>query len=364
MSSSGRSSFGGVGQERAGVVARRVLLRVAEVALGVEGVVEPPLGDRGAGDGGVEDVGPAQHRERRQVAAEAPAADGDAGQVEPGVLRRQRQQAVDLVLEHGTGEVAVDRPLPLGTAAGRAAPVDHDDREPLVGEPLRGEVGGLRLHDPLGVRPAVRVERARGTARRPRRWGGGGRWPGGARRRGGSSRSGSRAVSRPSPARLGPPTTATDGAWLSSETRRTTTVSPPTTAEWTPSSAVSCSSPASVHRHTDVPVASSIGLAVNTTRSAPTSATARTWRSSGVTGVPPTTSRRVPSVSRQTTTRPSASRAGRARRALHPRVVVVGPQRLGGAGARIDAADLDAPLVAGVQARGGVRGRPSAASAR
>ena len=41
---------------------------------------------------------------------------------------------------------------------GRAPPVDDDDGEALVGEPLRGEVGVVRLHDARAVRTAVRVE--------------------------------------------------------------------------------------------------------------------------------------------------------------------------------------------------------------
>jgi hypothetical protein len=51
--------------------------RVAEVPLGVVGVVEPPLGHGSPGDGGVEHVGPAQHGEGGQVATEAPAPDAD-----------------------------------------------------------------------------------------------------------------------------------------------------------------------------------------------------------------------------------------------------------------------------------------------
>ena len=78
--------LGGQRQQRAGVVDVGLLGRVAEVALGVVRVVQPPLGDRRAGDGGVEHVGPAQHGERGEVAAEAPAADGDPLEVEHGVL--------------------------------------------------------------------------------------------------------------------------------------------------------------------------------------------------------------------------------------------------------------------------------------
>ena len=297
------------------------------------------------------DVGPAQHGEGGEVAAEAPPADRDARQVEARVLGRQRQQPVDLVLEDRAGEVAVDAALPRRAAARRAAPVDHHHGEALVGEPLRGEVGRPRLHDPLGVRARRRGRAAPGAGRvRPASWGSRSAV---ARRRSPTWRivtfgvtsgvatvaADGRAADHGDGAARG--RRATPGARRSCRRRRRRVC--------TPSSAVSCSTPASVHRHTEVPVASSIGLAVNTTRSSPTWATARTWRSSGVTGVPPTTRRRRPSASEHTTTRPSARRAGRARRPLHPRVVAVGPQRLGGARARVGAAHLDAALVARVQ---------------
>ena len=70
-------------------------------------------------------------------------------------------QAVDLVLEHGVGEIAVDRAFVLGTTARCAAAVDDDDGEPLVGEPLRAEIRVVRLHDALGVRATVRIHEHR-----------------------------------------------------------------------------------------------------------------------------------------------------------------------------------------------------------
>ena len=145
-------------QQRAGVVHVGLLVRIAEVPLGVVRVVQPPLGDRSAGDGGVEDVGPAQHGERRQVAAEAPPADGDPAEVEHAVLLGGRLQRLDLVVEDGRGEVEVHGPLPRRPAARRAPPVGDDDGEALVGEPLRRQVGVVGLHGAQRVRPAVRVE--------------------------------------------------------------------------------------------------------------------------------------------------------------------------------------------------------------
>jgi len=41
------------------------------------------------------------------------------------------------ILDHRTGEVVVHGALPLGPAPGCAATVDDDDRESLIGEPLR-----------------------------------------------------------------------------------------------------------------------------------------------------------------------------------------------------------------------------------
>ena len=76
MISSGRSSFGASSISEFRVVHLRVLVRMAEVALGVVRVVEPPVGDRRARDRRVEHVRPAQHRERGQVPAVGPAADG------------------------------------------------------------------------------------------------------------------------------------------------------------------------------------------------------------------------------------------------------------------------------------------------
>ena len=110
-----------------------------EVALGVVRVVEPPLGDRRAGDRGVEHVGSAQHGERGEVAAEAPAADGDAVEVEhPGVVARQpRGSASTWSSSSAVGQIEVDGALPAGPRPRRAATVGDDDREALVGEPLR-----------------------------------------------------------------------------------------------------------------------------------------------------------------------------------------------------------------------------------
>ena len=81
-------------------------------------------------------------------------------EVELGVqLGGGRASAVDLVVEHRRGEVEVDGPLPRRAAPGRAAPVDDDHREALVGEPLRRQVRRLGAHAPAG-RAGRRTDRA------------------------------------------------------------------------------------------------------------------------------------------------------------------------------------------------------------
>ena len=161
ISRSGRSSLAASGSSGARLVDVGVGLRISEVALRVEGVVEAPVRDRGAGDGGMEDVGAAQDGERGEVAAEAPAADRHPRQVEARVLLRQRQQPIDLVFEDRSGHVAVDAALPRRAASRGAPAIDDDDREALVREPLRGEVRAACLHHPLGVGPSVGVEQHR-----------------------------------------------------------------------------------------------------------------------------------------------------------------------------------------------------------
>ncbi len=174
MSSSGRVGRprprpGDLGDERRAVVHLGLGLGRAEVALGVVRVVQAPVGHRRPGDGGVEDVRPAEHGQRGQVATEAPPADRHAGEVELRVLLRRGVQGVDLVLEDRCGEVEVDGPLPGAAPARGAAAVGHDDGEALVGEPLRRVVGGAGGQHPLRVRAAVRIEQhgERGGVRGP-----------------------------------------------------------------------------------------------------------------------------------------------------------------------------------------------------
>ena len=148
-------------EQRAGVVRVRPMGGVAEVALGVVRVVEPPLGHRRAGDRGVEHVGAVEHRERGEVATEAPTPDRDPLEVETVEPLGGGVECVDLVVERRGRKVEMDVALPIAAASRRAAAVGDDHGEPLVGEPLRGRERVVRLHDAEGVRAAVRVEQDR-----------------------------------------------------------------------------------------------------------------------------------------------------------------------------------------------------------
>ena len=105
--------------------------------------------------------GRCEHGQRGEVAAEAPPADGDPIEVELGMLLGGELQRVDLIVEHGRRQIAVDGALPLGASARCAPTVDDHDRKALIGEPLRAEIGVVRMDDALRVRTAVRVEQHR-----------------------------------------------------------------------------------------------------------------------------------------------------------------------------------------------------------
>ena len=89
----------------------------------------------------MEDVRSVEDGQRGEVAAERPAGDADAAEVQVGVDRAERLQGGHLVVEHPLGEVLAHLELAGRSAARRAGAVDDDDREALVGQPL---VGGER----------------------------------------------------------------------------------------------------------------------------------------------------------------------------------------------------------------------------
>ena len=177
MRSSGRVSSGGERQERVRVVHLGLHVRVAEVALGVVRVVEPPFGDRRAGDGGVEHVGPSQHGERREVPAEAPATDRDPVEVELGVAfgggvervrsgrraRRWRGRRAPIARSASRGPGV---PRPSATSTAKPWSANHCDvRERVVVAHAR--VGRAARRTGRAA-PAAATRRGRGGAARRR----------------------------------------------------------------------------------------------------------------------------------------------------------------------------------------------------
>src|ERR1700677_521372 len=97
------------------------------------GVVIEPVDDRRPGYGSLVNVGPSQHRQGRHVAAERPAIDPDAVQVQLVILGAEGLQPVNLTVEGHAAEFLADGPLPVAAPAGCAAVIDGNYHEPLVG---------------------------------------------------------------------------------------------------------------------------------------------------------------------------------------------------------------------------------------
>ena len=108
----------------------------------------------------MEDIGTVDDGERREVPAERPSANRDPVEVELGEGVRDRVKADHLVLEYGTGEVTSHRALPRRCSR-RPAPVDDNDGEPLVGEPLGLAKRSLVVGDAGVVRATVGVHQDR-----------------------------------------------------------------------------------------------------------------------------------------------------------------------------------------------------------
>ncbi len=151
----------GVGDGRGVAVAVRVVLRVVEVALGPDGVVEAPVGDRRAGDRRRPGAGAVEHRVEGVGAAAGPAPEADAVRVDPP----EALQVVDpgeLCRQVARAEAAIGAVFAPLAEEGRSAVVDHQDgvaalghhlvpqaaaaRAPAVGHHLRGGAAVV-VHD-------------------------------------------------------------------------------------------------------------------------------------------------------------------------------------------------------------------------
>ena len=75
-----------VAMQRRDVVACRILLGCAHVTLGIDGVVETPVGDRGHGYTATEHIGTFTHGHEGVETAETPSPDGDTVLIDIGLL--------------------------------------------------------------------------------------------------------------------------------------------------------------------------------------------------------------------------------------------------------------------------------------
>ena len=100
-------------QQAAAVISRSVCLRVAQVALGIARVVQPPLGDGRPCNCRVEHMRHLQHCQCCKVAAEGPSDDADPARVDvSGVKSGQCSHGGRLVLKRWRCEVVVHAALP------------------------------------------------------------------------------------------------------------------------------------------------------------------------------------------------------------------------------------------------------------
>jgi hypothetical protein len=107
-----------------------------EIAFRVTGIVIEPVGDRGTGDGSVEDIRPTKCRESAQVATIRPAHDANPVQVQLWKSGSQSQKGGDLFIQWKVSELIGDRALPGATTSGCATSVGSDHDEALIRKPL------------------------------------------------------------------------------------------------------------------------------------------------------------------------------------------------------------------------------------
>ena len=134
----------------------------------------------------------------------------------------------------------------------------------------------------------------------------------------------------------------------SSATDWTTSVWPPAVAVCTPSPEVSASMPPLDQRHTRAPVASSTGLAVNSTSSGPDVHDGADVHVVGRDRLAVDEQLARPAAVGAHDEAPVTEARRRPGRPLHPGVVLVREEDAGAAGRRIHGVDVDGPLVAGL----------------
>ena len=139
----------GCAQEgRRGIVARAVLLRRLHEALGIDAVVESPVGGRRDGDAGTEGDGSLAQGHQRHVAAVAPAPDGDSAAIDVRLLR-QPAGCLSLVASLQLTDMLVGAFLEVGAASARAASIDTDADDALLRQQTLPRHAGIEARAPF-----------------------------------------------------------------------------------------------------------------------------------------------------------------------------------------------------------------------
>ena len=140
-----------VGQHRARLVARGILLRPLEIALGVVGVVQRPIRHRRTGDAGTKHLRRLEHQHERHVAAVAPAPHADARAID--VLCEPSQRAPSTWSATSISpQPTADRRLKCGAAKCAAAVVELEDDVARPSQYLSEAVARPVIEHPLNAR--------------------------------------------------------------------------------------------------------------------------------------------------------------------------------------------------------------------
>ncbi len=151
-------------QHAAQAIAFGVVLRMVEIALGVEGVVQAPVGHRRHRRAGRDLVGGLGQQHQGHVAAVAPAVGADARRIDPGLLL-QPGDAGELVLDLDLAHLAEDRVLEGLSTTRHAAVVEAEHHVAALRHPL-GEIEVVGVGDDLPMRAAVVEDQHRMALRR------------------------------------------------------------------------------------------------------------------------------------------------------------------------------------------------------
>ena len=141
------------------------MCRVAQISLGVKGVVQLPFSNRGACNSGMKMLWCSKHCKCCQVTTKTPTSNCYACCVGARGNFVQVRKYIDLITQHGGCEVVIHLALPFASSPRCATSIGNDNTKTLVGKPLSSRERHAARHHALCVWATVRVEQygKRGT---------------------------------------------------------------------------------------------------------------------------------------------------------------------------------------------------------